>query len=460
MKLFTTPHKDSNIYTILGYLGGLFYVLFAIYDGPRLFDDSYGYINMSLAREPIYSIFLYVIRNIFILPKSDSYLYIVIILQGILAAYTTYSLTRYLSIEFKLSHISTTIVYMFPILVSILFRFIAGDRFFYSNTILTEGITISLHLLFIRWCLEYLLYQSKKSFWILCILCFIGFNTRKQLLIWTALFILAILWTKFKKKRYIYGISLSSILTFFLLGSSLLFDCSYNYFVNGQFIRHVNDNRFIATMIFYTANETDSNYIENDELKTLYIKIYDECNANQHLLINADKNLGWFDREIHLIENYDQIQLRIMLPMIQNELNTIKYADNYPTNERVDQIVQYYNKTLLPHKITDIIPVFIDNFFTGLATTVSQRNRILVYWAWFVYIIYIILLIGVIRKKNKTKVCNNIITFSIFVLINILANVSIVSAAVFCQTRYTIYNMPLLYIACFLLLQEFLRKCR
>lgn len=458
MKVFIQQRENRNLPTALGVLGFIFYVFFAIYDGPKLLNDSYGYMEMSLAREPLYSIFLCLIRNICFFLKDNSYLYVVVVLQSILAAYATYSLTRYLSIEFKLSHVSTTVVYMFPILTSILFRFIAGDHFFYNNTILTEGITISLHLLFVRWSLEYLFTQSRKSFWILCIFCFIGFNTRKQLIIWTCLFIYSILWNKFKIKKYLRGIYISSVLTIFLFGMSLFFDCSYNYFVNGQFIRHVNDNRFIATMIFYTADENDVNQIENPELKTLYTKIYDECNSKQHLLNNAPENLRWFDREVHLIENYDQIQLRIMLPMIQNELSTIDYAANYPADERVDQIVQYYNKTLLPTKIVDIIPVFLDNFFTGLATTVSQRNRILVYWAWFIYIIYGALLIGIVRKKDKTKHTCNLVMFSLFVLANIIANVTIVSAVVFCQTRYTIYNMPLIYIACFLLLLETRRK--
>lgn len=454
---FSLPNQKFILHYILGTFGLFFYMFFAIYDGPILLNDSYGYMDMSLAREPIYSLFLFLIRNIFFMTK-DFYLYIVVILQGILSAYAVYTLTHYLSIEFKLSNLSTTIVFSLPILVSILFRFVADDHLLYSNTILTEGIAISLYLIFAKWCLDYLLHPCKKNFIILCFLCFICFNLRKQLIICSFLFILSILWNQFKQKRYIIGLTFSGSFATILIISSLLFDCSYNYLVNGQFIRHVNDNRFIATMLFYTADEQDSTYIENTELKELYNKIYNECRNNHHLLHTAEQDLDWFDREIHLITHYDQIQLRIMLPLIQDELNHMEYASKYSADERVDLIVQYYNKTLLPHKITDIIPVFIDNFFTGLATTASQRNRILSYWAWLVYISYIFLLVILIRKKYKTQLCKNLIIFSIFVLLSILINVCVVSAVVFCQTRYTLYNMPLLYIAYFLMLLENLKN--
>lgn len=41
-------------------------------------------------------------------------------------------------------------------------------------------------------------------------------------------------------------------------------------------------------------------------------------------------------------------------------------------------------------------------------------------------------------------------------LLSILCNVGLVSLVIFCQTRYTIYNMPLFYISLILLLYNFL----
>ena len=43
----------------------LFYGFFAIYDGAVICVDSPSYINMHISREPLYPIFLSVLRHIF-----------------------------------------------------------------------------------------------------------------------------------------------------------------------------------------------------------------------------------------------------------------------------------------------------------------------------------------------------------------------------------------------------------
>ena len=46
-----------------------------------------------------------------------------------------------------------------------------------------------------------------------------------------------------------------------------------------------------------------------------------------------------------------------------------------------------------------------------------------------------------IKKKARPEV----VQFSMLVLLCIIVNVAVVSAVIFCQSRYTIYNMPLFY---------------
>lgn len=105
------------------------------------------------------------------------------------------------------------------------------------------------------------------------------------------------------KKNVIKSIVFSAI----IIITTLLFDCTYNYVVNGQFLRHVNDNRFVATVIFYTAEEDDTKYIENDELSVLFIDIYNECEEKQLLKTNVDAQSGWYERANHFTFSYDPI---------------------------------------------------------------------------------------------------------------------------------------------------------
>ena len=52
----------------------------------------------------------------------------------------------------------------------------------------------------------------------------------------------------------------------------------------------------------------------------------------------------------------------------------------------------------------------------------------------------------------------DVVLFASFVLISIVINVGLVSMVIFCQTRYTIYNMALFYISLLLMLQEPVRR--
>ena len=71
-----------------------------------------------------------------------------------------------------------------------------------------------------------------------------------------------------------------------------------------------------------------------------------------------------------------------------------------------------------------------------------------------IYLLYIVLL-GYTLKKNGL---NKYSLFGIFVLLAVLANIGLVSLVIFCQTRYTIYNMALFYVAGFLMLYNLFYK--
>lgn len=60
------------------------------------------------------------------------------------------------------------------------------------------------------------------------------------------------------------------------------------------------------------------------------------------------------------------------------------------------------------------------------------------------------MLVWNVRKNGM----NAVSVLAVLSLISILVNVTVVSAVIFCQSRYTIYNMPLFYISGLLLLGE------
>ena len=63
---------------------------------------------------------------------------------------------------------------------------------------------------------------------------------------------------------------------------------------------------------------------------------------------------------------------------------------------------------------------------------------------------YLFLLLRLALLRSNPR----LLIFSSIVLLSILVNVAVVSAVIFCQSRYTIYNMALFYVSGLLMLSD------
>ena len=444
-------HKYHTIILLMISLG--FYIFFFFMDGFIICADSASYIEMHFTREPLYSIYLSFFRFLFNGNEEISLL-AAVFGQSILAGIAAFSITHYLSKEFRLpSWISYAILAM-PLATSLLCRFAAQRGSMYSNCILTEGITISLYLLFFRYCLEYLLHRTKKGCIWCAVLCFIGISMRKQMYILLLLFFLALIYTIFKNHEYKKIISVVITIVSILLLVSLL-DRSYNLIKRNEFTRHVDDNRFVATMVFYTADRDYANYIENEEIRQVFLDVYDVCNENGYLMNSAPS--GWFDEVTHFSDHYDLIQLNTLSLTLEDVVPKMDYAKEIQFDSiRIDMVKSEIIRALLPHEIPRILKVMFNNFLAGLVNTIAQRSPILCVYAILAYLAYFILLAVLIirnRKKDSSH-CRGICLFAAFVIISLFANVALVASVIFCQSRYVIYNMAPFYIVMILILYE------
>ena len=144
--------KDPVYASILGIIAIVFYLFFAFYDGAVIYADSSSYIDMSLTREFLYPTLLFVFQNL----SGEKYLLYVVILQSLIAAFAAWKIAINFRRRFSLGYFTSTIVFVIPVFVSLLNRFVARRGSMYSNSILTEGLTISLFLLFICYLYDYI----------------------------------------------------------------------------------------------------------------------------------------------------------------------------------------------------------------------------------------------------------------------------------------------------------------
>lgn len=447
-------NADKNIYfsAFMLIISMAFYLFFAFFDGAVICVDSPDYIEMNLAREPLYPLFLAFLRFLFGGVSADFYLFMAALFQSILAAVATWSLTAYLHKEFHLNKAFSLLLLTISPAVSLLCRFAAKRGSMYSNSILTEGITISCYLLFFRFLFEYITKQTKKALFACSLFSFVMICARKQMIFSLFMLVLAILIVSCLQKRIGNGLIVAVLCSLAILMCSTGLDLGYNYLLRGEAVRHSSDTRFITTMAFYTAGRNDFQYIEEKEIQDLFLKIYDICDEKEYLKPYADK--GWFNRSSHFGDHYDHIQIDTMWPLITAYARE-HYGDNVvAVNSCTDRIMNIINVSVIPHNMTKIAATFFDNILSGLVTTVAQKKSLLIGYSILIYLLYVLLLFYHLSHRRNDR----LFLFSLLTLISVFLNVGLVSLVIFCQTRYTIYNMPLFYISFLLMLYEPVRS--
>lgn len=435
--------KRNNLYSlILGIVSIAFYLFFAFFDGAVICVDSPSYINMSITREFLYPALLAIFRSLF----GEPYLLYVVILQSLLTAFAAWKITIYIRDKFALGYVSSTVIFLIPIFVSLLNRFIAKRGSMYSNSILTEGLAIPLFLLFICYIYDYLVEETYKSFIVSSILSGILIALRKQMYITFILLFLVYLFVQIRSKENTDRIWIRSIIKAFavcaiIFLSVTLLDHTFNYIVRGRFVGHSSDNRFVLTMVIYASEEEYAEVLP-EKLQPLFLDIYETCNEQGYLMNNAGK--GWYNNVSHFGDNYDFIQIDTMWPAIRQFVGE-NYTDDSTDLELItDEITNEMIISLLPKTVPKITRVLCNNFLSGLITTIAQRNRILIYYSLVAYLGYILLLGFYWKRIGKM---DDTIKLCLLTLLSIVVNVGLVSTVIFCQTRYTIYNMPMFYIS-------------
>ena len=429
----------------------IFYIIYWFADGAIWCADSISYVTMYDAREPLYPLILAMVRRVVgyreSLPvEAQPYLFYVAGIQSLLAAYAVISLTRFLTARYRLSGPVSIAVMMIPLGVSILNRYAARRGSMYSNCILTEGIAISLYLLLFRYELEYILTGRRGAFIASALISFAGISLRKQMYVMIGLIIAGGIVRAFlyiRSKERLKPIISSLACAVIVIMAAALFDHTYNYVLRGTFIGHTEDNRFVATMAFYTAEREDVSYIDPG-LREVFLEIYDECDQNGYLYHSAPR--GPVESVNHFSDNYDHIQLDVMQPHLERTVEELEYdrlKDAQSHSEKMDMVREEFNSSLLSHHTGRVFKVILYNFVSGLVLTAARFSYVFILYAVVVYAVFVYLAVNAVKRKAEPDA----LVLTVMTAAGIILNSALVSAVIFCQTRYMIYNMPLLYIA-------------
>ena len=444
-------HGDKGFWTALGLGLLVFYLGFALLDGYGLYPDSESYIGMEVGREPVYALYLALFRLCFGGLGEGAWLTAAMLGQSVFAAWAGWFFARRCAALFELRRFESAVIALCTLLPSLMCRFFANRRAMYNTSILSESLAFPLFTVFFIVLLCWALGGRRRELLWALLLALLLYSTRKQMVITLPLLVLAGLWRGVRTRRFRKTALMSVLLAAAVLITNALLDRGYNYVLRGEALRHTGDMRFISTMLLYTAEEEDAALFSDEDTRALFLEVLDAADGKQYRQRYAPKD--WFGRSLYFMNVYDGIQFLCLRDTIEARAEERFGGDELAMALEKDRVYNAINAALLPVSAGRLVGVVCDSFLVGLVSTVLAQRRLFTLPALGLYAVFIVLLVLNIRRKREGEAA-----FGALTLLSILGNVALVSLTIFCQARYTLYNMPMFYAGAFLLLRGALSK--
>lgn len=437
-KQYLAPVK----YGVLG-ICILFFLTWLFFDGIKVAVDTASYVNFDVTREPLYPTILAMFRFLF---GGASYFWWVGAFQCILTGYAVWKVSDVLSRIFHLGFFSTGAVLFFQIAVCMMTRFLAGRKTLYCLAMETEGLAIPLFLLFFIHLFSYLANESKRELVLTYLYAFLLILLRKQmfitLIIMGVMWFLSVLRKKLSFKRFVVYTSLLAG----VVALTGLTERTYNYAVHGRAIERTTDVTMLIPCLF-AAQPQDAAAIADESLKEVFLEMLSEIERQGWGYENAPDSL-WGLQEFYA-DNYDNISYKVLKPTLRKYVAEKEGDDYLSQSVAFDQQVEKLLKSTAFQNMGRKIKILSSNLFCGLMNTVAKNHRLLVGYTIGICLLFIAFL----SLNGKKPACKNETILGELVLVSVLINIGVVALMIFTQSRYMIYNMPLFYIALYLMLR-------
>lgn len=430
----------------------LFYLIFPLLDGPVWCADSPSYATMNITREPLYPTFLWIFRSVF---GEEAYRMPVVLFQSVLAGYASWKLGMTVKEMTGGNRLLGLCAIGFQLFVTFLCRFVANRGSAYTDSIMTEGLGLSLYLLFVLQLYQYMYRDRVRHLAAASVLAVLLVNLRKQMMIslclMAAVFILYHLVKRQHMQRLLYLLGL----TVSLLLISKLTDRFYNYQVRDAWIEHSGNSMGMLCNLLYTSDPEDAELFQDPVRKELFLQIREEMESQQLAMSYAPKD--WEGLTTHYADSYDAIGYGILNPVIQGYLREQGQLTEVEEAQQYDALCEEMTASLLKQEKKDLFIVLGGNTLKGFVNSVARMHPLLNPAALFVYVLYLVLYLVLLLTGKKWQLPDRILTFAEIVLGGIVINCLVVGVMIFCQPRYMIYSMGLFYSALLVMGYELVR---
>ena len=445
--------RKKTDYVVFAILAAVF-GYFAFFREMMELGDSFQYLNQMVSREPIYALFLKILTGIF----GERYGRPLLILQNLLAVVSIYWLYIRLTDLFKLPKFFEWAVVVFLLAPHLITPLAARSGMVITNSVMTEGIAMSLYYIWAGMMLTLLLgrySQNQKSAVVWSgFLSFVLSMIRGQFLICIAVWLLVNVFVFLLQKEYkkILFILLGALL---LVGGKSYLTKAYHYVESDLFVATSSGPPMMLANVIYLSDIEDGVDIENEYLRNAYenmIRLVDEKQLSIKYGTGGIIEMAQFHEYGHETLNFDIVDPEI--EAVVGEVDGVTSADY----EYMLVLIDGYASQIIGDVLPNILPEFIKNYFViaalGFVRSIAVDRWIFPIYALIMY--FVAAALSVILLKHDLK--SSGAYFMLLTLVLICGNVFGTSIMIECISRYMIYNLPFFYIAGMAMLTELWKR--
>lgn len=453
--------KDKLDIVVLFCIVAVFAYFFIFHDVVEC-GDSFQYENQYPMREPVYSLMLQLLQVL----CGDAFMTATGFVQNLMAiicTYWTYRRVRTI-FDFKiLFSIGTAGMLMAPHLLTPL---ASKTHLILTNSIMTEGITISLYYLWITMMIGILkgYYDSarvKSAQVISFILGLILAMTRGQMILCMVIWLIvvafvAIIGNENVKKKLLYVLVCVVAVLAAVVAKGQLTKW-YNLAETGYYVNTISSKPMMLANLVYVCNEDDADYIQDEEIREAFRAIVREADSQKLTIENAPSgiiSMGKFHESGHETLNFDIIDPAMRL-VVKSKYN-IDESEFINLMIHEDMICDTAVKQLLPNVFGRYFHNYVIIAVLGFVRSVAVDKSVLPLFALLIYLAAAALTIwGLFKKERRDNAF-----VMVMIVVAICGNVLGTSLMIQCITRYMIYNLPFFYIAGMGLIKDIFRKIK
>lgn len=445
--------KKIRPWILLAALAAFFLGMFAAF-GPGVYNDSDQYLKMHIHREPLYPLFLLILRTLF----GEAYLTALGIIQNLFAAISIWMLAEYMTKKFHLYLWEEGVIILLQLLPHLVTKYVSSLHLFMTNSIMSEAICLPLFTLFLLECFRILSEDGKKGpVWRALLYALLLSLTRTQMmlaiLMWAV--ILSVKAIVGKKKWWLKLLIIAGITVLTISGRMLIVK-SYNYVFNGHFINNTYGTVNTLTNILYASNREDGVNIKDEEARDFFYKMYDITEEREANYKYAGDS--WNDKVEHIEEWHDTIKYEMIEDVFYQTYDKSVTSDYITQNLMADEVAGKIIAGILPECFGRWFLNYLLIAGYGLIRSIAVVHPIINWIVVCFYLSIVALAIWVLRQGYlKNKEINGAFWLAGIALLAVFANVFAVSITIMTLARYMIYGFALFYIAYFLLIIEAFR---